>query len=314
MMAAIRVAIERPSRTPWFIRRRPLEKEYAVRAYRLKSGIKIRGSWGWTSSIKAEDKYVSSLTLENLKDRAVVIFQILLEVDRGYFIELEDRESEPLILGPFEAFHREYEPIDRYSVNMSRIRMDGLLADQKVRKRLVLATSQGRYNITGNIDRWYPTTGFFHNRLSAYIRPLRSTYDGKAFGSGTKYVVDMVTETGQREVIPIYPRDHEVRRFENVQLTAESLESKEALETYLLEHAFDGKLQIRDLKVLDLEEWRSKIYKDEFTLIDATPRGWWTYHVLGPLVTRWENRQTRRLNRWNQRRRKKRSRREKKKG
>ena len=34
-------------------------------------------------------------------DRAVVIFQIFLEVGHGSYIEIEDFENEPLVLEPF---------------------------------------------------------------------------------------------------------------------------------------------------------------------------------------------------------------------
>jgi hypothetical protein len=271
---------------------------YSARAYWLKSGLDIRGTWGIMSSIAAEDRYVHEITLENLKDRSVVIFKIFLEVGHGYFIELEDFDPEPLILKPFEAVRRRYDPIDHYSVNMRRIRMDPVLTNRRSRRRLVLATSQGRYNVTRWVDRWDPVGLFFRNYATAIVRPMRSTLDGKAYGSGTKYVVKLMNPGRDAEFIPIYARDYEVKKFVGFQLSREALESRRALEVFLLERAIEGDLRCADLEVFDLQEWRATTYGDGVAEpLDAKPRGWLAYHVGGGLVTRWENLRLWRLNR-----------------
>lgn len=271
---------------------------YSVRAYRLKSGLDIRGTWGLMSSIAAEDRYVHEITLENLKDRSVVIFKVFLEIEHGYFIELEEFDSDPLILKPFEAVRRRYDPIDHYSVNMRRIRMDPVLTNRRARRRLVLATSQGRYNVSRWVNRWDPVGLFFRNYATAIVRPMRSMLDGKAYGSGTMYVVKLMSPGRDPEVIPIYARDYEVKKFRGFQLSREALESKGALEVFLLERAIAGELRCADLEVFDLQEWRATAYgDDEAQPMDATPRGWLAYHVVGALVTRWEHLRLWRLNR-----------------
>lgn len=263
---------------------------YAIRAFWLKSGLEIRGSASLMQSITSEDRYIHEVTLENLKDRAVVIFKIFLEVGHGYFIELEDFEAEPLILRPFEAVRRKYEPMDHYSVGMRRIRMDGLLGNPTVRRRLVLATSQGRYNVSRWVNRWDPISLCFANHATGIVRPIRSTLDGRSFGSGTKYVLKLQGVGLADEVIPIYPRDYQVKKFRRFQLSLESLQSKEALETFLLERAIAGELRCSALEVFDLEEWRREAYASQvLDTIDANPRGWFVYHVLGRVMTRVEN-------------------------
>jgi hypothetical protein len=263
---------------------------YAMRVYRLKSGIEIRGSFGFASSVAAEDRYVHEVTLENLKDRAVVIFKIFVELGHGYYIEIEDFEHEPLLLRPFEAFRRRYEPIDQYSVGMRRIRIDSLVGNRNTRRRLVLSTAQGRYNVSSHIARWDPVSDFFKNHVTAIIYPLRSTFEGKAYGSGTKYIVRLRARGREDEIVPIYSRDHEVKKFRTFQLTAESLSSRDALEAFLLEEAMSGNLRCADLEVFDMEQWRNELYRehasDEF---EATPRNWFVYHVLGRAVTKWHD-------------------------
>jgi hypothetical protein len=107
---------------------------YTAKTYRLKSGANIRGSYSIRSSIECEDKFLHEITLENLKDRPVVIFKIFLKLGHNYFIEIDDFEDSPLILKPFEVFHREYEPIDMYSVGMGRILLNDLFEKPKVKK------------------------------------------------------------------------------------------------------------------------------------------------------------------------------------
>ena len=86
---------------------------FVVRNYRRKSGTHIRGQFCISSSAYAEDKYVSSVTLENFKDRPVIIFKVFLRVGANYYIKLDDFEHDPKILKPYESytnhFGREYE-------------------------------------------------------------------------------------------------------------------------------------------------------------------------------------------------------------
>ena len=81
---------------------------YTVRTYLLKAGSNVRGSFGMcSSSVSSEDQYVTIITLENLKDRAIVIFKIYLKIGHNYFLEIENFNGEPLILKPFELFKKE---------------------------------------------------------------------------------------------------------------------------------------------------------------------------------------------------------------
>ncbi len=108
---------------------------YTIMAYFLKSGHSIRGNFSTASSIECDDKYVSSLTLENLKDRATVIFKIYLKIGNNYFLELEDNSDKPIIIGPFEVYQKNYEPIVYYSINTDRIKLDNLIDNPKVKKQ-----------------------------------------------------------------------------------------------------------------------------------------------------------------------------------
>lgn len=65
---------------------------FAIRNYLRKSGIRIKGQFTVSSSAYAEDQYVDHFTLENFKDRSVIIFKVFLRVGPNYYIELSNFE------------------------------------------------------------------------------------------------------------------------------------------------------------------------------------------------------------------------------
>ena len=278
---------------------------YTAKTYLLKSGANIRGSYGFCSASQAcEDQYITSITLENLKDRAVVVFKVYLRLGHNYFVEIEDFEDKPLILKPFEAYKKEYDPIDFYGINLDRIDINRLFSNKKVKKTIVLSTSDGKYVISSRIEFWDPVIDFFRNHMTAVIRPVRSIYKGKSYGINAKYIVEFKMDKGKEEVVPIYPRDYEIKKFKRFRLTKESLASKEALEEYLNNQVGEALLDCKDIVVHDIETWRNEAYERDYkTVIEARYYNWFVYHVGGPIMTRISNYQLRRKNRILQRQR-----------
>ena len=225
--------------------------------YRRKSAISVRGGFSLASSIECEDKYVASVVLENMKDRAVTIYSIHLLAGHNHLIEIEDFESSPLILKPFETITREYGPIEFYGVNDSRIDMSPLLADANCPKRLALSTSHGRYDVRKFPKRWNPVVDHFKNHALALVRPVRANYKGKSIGGNVTYVLDIVLSDDKSEILMIHPGDHRVQRFRNFRLTADSLESADALRSYLAERQSDGSLMCKSFTVFDVQTWRA---------------------------------------------------------
>ncbi len=250
----------------------------------------MRGQYSVHSSSYCEDKYVGSITLENNKDRPVVIFKVFLLVGKNYYIELENFEHDPKILKPYEVYSNQYDPVDFYSVSMRRIKLNQLLDSKNVKSSLVLATSNGKYTVKEWIKRWDPISDFFNNHMTALIQPMRSTYKNKCYGSEVKFIVDIKTEDGKEETIPIYPRDYEIRKFKKFSLTRESLESKEVLEEYLLELAFEGVLKCTDIVVHDIESWRKEAYDGDYKeVIEAEYYNWFNYVVFGRILTKFSD-------------------------
>lgn len=278
---------------------------YTVRSFLLKSGTEVRASYCLTSSVSCEDEYVGSLTLENFKDRSLVIYRIFLQVGHNYFIEIEEFDRDPLILKPFEVFHKKYDPIDLYSVSSKKIIMKSLLKNRKIKQRIVLSTSDGKYIVKDHIKSWNPISDFFKNHLTATVRPMRSTYKGKSYGGNVKFLVDIKIQDDKEEVIAIYPRDYEIKKFRNFNLTKESLDSKDNLEEHLYEQVSLGKLHCKDIVVHEMEGWRNEVYEmQNEKVITAEYYSWLYYRVAGKfftilsdLVLKYKNRKVQRAHR-----------------
>ena len=273
---------------------------FARRAHVLKHGHRIRGAYSITSTIDCNDKYVSNVTLENAKDRAVVIYGVYLQVGASNWVVLEEFRDEPLILRAFEAWQGKYGPIEHYvGGGGGRVDINGLLDSKRVRKRLVLATSEGRHVVREWVRHWWPVTLFFRNHLTGVLHPVRPSFEGAAYGSNVRYLVRLTTVTGQTETVPLRIRDHSFRQFREFGLTPEALRSREALEEFLLARAVEGTLPCRDVTVVDLDHYRADAFERErktepFTL---PPINWFMYHVVGRAYTWWSNAKSRRANR-----------------
>ena len=108
----------------------------ATMNYRRKAGILVRGTFSIASSRAGNDAYVSSLGLDNLKDRALTIFAIYLRIGRNNYIRLEDLDESPLLLKAFETHTAQYGPIEFYGINTNKIDFNKLLRDPKFTKRI----------------------------------------------------------------------------------------------------------------------------------------------------------------------------------
>lgn len=271
---------------------------YTIRRFRLKRGAFIRGRFTTTSSISCDDEYVSSVLLENLKDRAATIFAIYLRVGYSYYIEIENFEDSPLILRPFETYRREYGPIVLYDVSGKRILLNSLLRDRKTKKTLYLSTSDGKYRVRSGLRGWSPVLDLFRNHMTAVIRPIRSVYKNQAYGSNVRFLVEFKFDGDREEIVPLHPGDHQLRIFKSFRLTEDSLLSKSNLEALLQEQMKLGGLACKSFTVRDLKEWRDEAYKiDELLVIEAKRYGLIRYYLIGRILTVLHDRSLRRKNR-----------------
>lgn len=259
---------------------------FAVRNYRRKSGMYIRGQFNIHSTIYAEDKYVGSITLENFKDRAVIIFKIFIKIGHNHYIEMNNFEGDPKILKSYESFTYNYEPVDLYCSNMVRVKLNKLLTSRNSKINIVLSTSQGKYVVKKRIKRWDPVFDFFHNHLTICIQPMYPREKIGHYGNEFKYLVKLTTEDGYINSTPVYSSDTHFPRFGNIELTSEAISTRENLENFLLEQAINGHLKCTKVEVIDAESVRKRNYHHRFKdTFEAEHINWFTYKILGRLLT-----------------------------
>jgi hypothetical protein len=262
---------------------------YTILTFLLKSGHKLRCDIVICSSIDCTDKFISGIILENLKDRATVIFAIYLQLGRGNYIVIESFDNDPLILKPFEVYRKEYEPLLMYISNSTRIKLNKLLSHSGPHKVLI-STTDGQYEVKANTKRWDPTHLFFKNVTTAIVEPKRLSYKGKHYGENIKFLVD-VKKTGLEDVvIALRPGDYERRIFTSFSLTEDCLKSKEKLDAYLKVQKEKGNLPYDEIKIIDFQARVSEIIrKHEKESIELIPRNYFEYNILGRLYTMLEN-------------------------
>jgi hypothetical protein len=277
----------------------------AVKNYKRKSGIAISGGFGIASSVRCEESYVSHIVLENLKDRAVTIYEIYLKVGHNFYIELEDHNETPLIMKPYETYHKTMGEIIFYAVNSNTIKMEDLLQDKKAKKRIVLSTSEGKYVVPKQVKRWSPIGEFFKNHLTGIIRTIRITHNGKCIGGNVQFVVDILKKDGQTETIQLMQSDYHLKRFKNFNLTKECLLSKDSLQSFLEEKLEEGLIsKDSTIKVHNFEENTNTMrehYKGSHIIAERWSAPY--YYIFGTFFTRYSDFKMKKENKRNQRKR-----------
>lgn len=269
----------------------------AVKNYHRKNGVELRGSFQISSSRSCEDWYVSNILIENIKDRSTTIFDIYLKIGHSIYIHLAEFEENPLILKPYETYQRQFGPIEFYGFNLRRVDINDLLENRKLKKRLVLSTSDGKYTVPRRIESWNPVVEFFNNHLTGILQPMPSRYKDTDLGSNIKYVVEVKDQFDKTQIIPVGRDDHDIGVFRNFRLTKESLASKAELEMFLLERQIDGKLKASDFFVYDVDVWREQNHRDyseETIKIDSD--SFVSYHFFGRWITYRQNHEMRKKN------------------
>ena len=211
-----------------------------------------------------------------------------MEVGHGLYIEVEDFKDNPLTLNPYSVCQRKYDPIEFYSAGIRRV--TGFLDGKRTRQRIALTTSQGRHypeRGTKTFDDPFLET-IPKNYTTGVVHPERWQYKGRCYGSEAKFVVTFANADGKDEVVPIYPRDYEIKTFRNFTLTREAIESKRALEDFLREQVTAGKLSCLRIDVIDLEPLKDEVFKDYSETVTVIPQGWFSHKIMGRCLTFWE--------------------------
>lgn len=207
-------------------------------------------SYSSQSSIQNSDDYISSVTIQNLQDRPLVVFKIYFQLWYNLFIELEDFEEKPLIIKPFEVYQWNYWPIlfywnswfERYIINK-------LIHDKTVKKKFILETVEGKYKKSHVLHK------FFKNYYTWIISPFRLMYNDKYYWEEIDFIVDFIHQNWKTESVWISKKNFRWV-FRNVSLEEEHLVSVDTLKEYLNLQREKWNFICDQIDVLD---WKKKL-------------------------------------------------------
>lgn len=267
---------------------------YTFKMFILKKGIDIRCSYSTSNTIDCDDVYISNITLENKKDKSIVVFQIYLKIGHNYYIKIEDFENSPLIIKPFEVYYKSYDPIIFYWVNGKQIKIDKLIKNMKIKRKIILYTTDGRYEVKSFIRKTNPIINFFTNHSTALISPLRFYHNRKSYGKNIKYLVDFINLQDEKHTMSFQKDAYKYKYKNNFVLTKEALLNKNTLEKYFKDFIKnDTENNYKDVKVYDYEEFIKRELEDSIydknKIIEAKYYSFMEYHILGRILTKISN-------------------------
>lgn len=271
---------------------------FTVKTYQLKQGAFVRGSYDlMSSSVATDHKYVPQITLENLKDRSIVIFSIYIQPARNLYLELETFEDEPIILAPFEVIRRSYDPVDEYSFNYKKFDINGLFDQSSKRPNIILSTTDGKLTVKKWVKNWNLVHDWFKNHGIITLHPLRTTFDGKAYGSNILYLVKLFKDEELIQTIPLNPRENQYKWFKDLGATSETLLTTEAVAKVFEDAIAEGTLSATTVEVVDLQKILKERYQDyDKDRKTAKRMSWFELRVLAKLGTILSEREIRKTN------------------
>lgn len=123
---------------------------YTTRNIYLVWGDKVYTSIEITSVINSAT-YISSIIVENLKNKPIIIKGVYLKIANQYDLEIVEYYDNPLILKPLEAIQINQKDVSFYSMGMKIVNIENLLLNPKVSKKVALLTTQGLIEEKGKI-------------------------------------------------------------------------------------------------------------------------------------------------------------------
>lgn len=214
---------------------------YTIRVFWLKKGDKYRVAYSSCSSRRASDSYIKSVTIENLKDKPLIIFRIHLKFWNNTFLTIQEFEEKPHIIPALEAYQFNYDPVTYYSIGWNKVSINKLFNNKRAKSEFILETME---------TNGFVLNKFFKNYYTAIIHPMRLSMYWKTFGDNIKYVIDL--DNG-KNLIPLFNKDTGI---EWKQIPNDVLTSKEKVEEYCLNLKKQNEMEFLNIKIID---WGNRI-------------------------------------------------------
>ncbi len=281
------------------------------KTYILKYGHKVRGWIGVSSSVTSSNNYFHTLVLENLKDKDLVIFDIFVRFGHNIYLDMLDKddlnENYFHIIPALSTKEFRFGPAIEYASGSALVNLSQLFADDKISKKIILFTNQGKVIVSSFKKGWNPISDYFNNYGTVVINPIRyysdksiygrkgrekeqvnSAIDYSTYGNQTLYLVVLKRKHFGLVTYPIW-KDIKVQYFNDIDFTEKSLENKDSLKKFLLKAKSNNKIDFEAIDtIVDFQSYVNSIRKKYSTspiLLEA--ENWCTYHVVDKVQTYW---------------------------
>lgn len=209
---------------------------YAWYQFVLKAGSKFYGAYSVSSSIWSKQSYIGELIIENAKDKSSAINNIYLRINSNIYLELVDYSASPRIIGPFETIKITLqEGVSGYISSTFKVDIDAFLKDRKIKKTLMISTSQGIFKVKLYEKFWNVYVESLRNQLIIPVRPVKKYYNGKEYSDSLKYVVLEKTEKGNHKEHFLYDRNTYL--INNLSVKTDDFSDANTLKEYLVNSA-----------------------------------------------------------------------------
>lgn len=273
-----------------------------IQTWLLKRGQAVRASYG----ISITDKpYVSSVIIENLKDRDLVVFAMYLKFGSNVYLDLLDIDDN------YDRYHHIIPALSTrifelgeplyYTEGSREVEMERLLHNFE-KGTIVLLTNQGKIKAKKTKRGWSPIAQYFKNYGTCYVRPRRLyTKDAvpssrqqrenyinySSFHKGVHYIVTLRFKDGNEVGFDIPPFYNYVA-FSQLKFTPDALASCDTLRQFFLENRSAGIVNFEEIvSIIDVKQIidrdRKKIYSEKIESIEAL--NGFNYHVVCKLKT-----------------------------
>ncbi len=220
-----------------------------ISTWKLKIGQSVRASYGLTTTDKS---YVSTIIIENLKDRDLIIFGIYLKYGSNIYIDLLDIDMY------YDRYHHiipalstrvfELGPVLYYSEHSFEVDIDHLL-DIRNEASIILHSNMGKIKAKKFKKGWSPISQYFRNFGTHYIKVHRfytkhsvpsfhvqseNYIDYSSYDKRVKYVVTLKFADGKVHDFDI-PSIENYIPFKKLKFTPEVLSSCDTLKQYFIE-------------------------------------------------------------------------------
>ena len=278
-------------------------------ALNLKCGNKVIGYYNIASSIESSTPYIREVVLQNMKDKEVAIHEIYIRFGKNIYLDLLNKglyDSYLHILPPLGPLQFKFGPAFRYCNGTETVDMSDLILENSYGK-LILVTNTGKIEVKKIKTGWSPHAQYFNNfgiqNIQTYKYYTRSSVFGKdslstqaidysSYGDRVIYLITLKTK-GVESEYRIFDTDKpQVQKFEHVKFTKQSLQSEQALRSFLKSEKKKGNVSFDDIvNVVDFRELIEKDRAEAQKYGSYTPKAenWFEFYICDKLQTIWWN-------------------------